>query len=261
MILPGSISNVKRPAQSIAYQAAQAAKGLTMTKMQSRALDIFFRRGITDGWLNSIARLNLLVWGSAGPNATDAAHPSQSGSWNGTVTHTSKQSQSGGGNGYLNMNWNPVTFGATRTTTGLFSVTPVIAEAAQLGATDNTIYLLSHTFDFANPGWYIGNPSAWSAATTVRGAGVRIGYGTGTRTKSIRLEKGGTTPELENNYIPIGNLPNLDIYGMAGNFVGTPLLYSNTPFYALGILNGALTDSQALGLAIALDLLITTLRL
>ena len=53
------------------YISAVESAGASVSADQKTAIDSFFKQGKTDGWLSSMRRIYLPIWGAAAPNAID----------------------------------------------------------------------------------------------------------------------------------------------------------------------------------------------
>jgi len=83
------------------YIGAVEASGSTVSGTQKNSIDAFFKSGKKDGWLSSMRRIYLPIWGVAAPNAIDMI-ANTSGTFSGTVTHAAGYVQGDGANGYFN---------------------------------------------------------------------------------------------------------------------------------------------------------------
>ena len=83
------------------YIGAVEASGSTVSGTQKNSIGAFFKSGKKDGWLSSMRRIYLPIWGLAAPNAVDMLG-NTSGTFSGTVTHAAGYVQGDGANGYFN---------------------------------------------------------------------------------------------------------------------------------------------------------------
>ncbi len=93
-----------------AYIDAVVAAGATVTATQRNAINAFVKGGKTDGWWTSMRRIYLPIWGIAAPNSIDITSRI-SGTFLGTVTHSSGYIQGNGTSGYFNFNVTPSSLG------------------------------------------------------------------------------------------------------------------------------------------------------
>jgi len=85
------------------YLKAVETAGATVTSTQRAALDNFFKKGKSEGWISSLRRMFLPIWGSAAANAIDMKIRA-TGTYVGGVTHAAGYIQGDGTSGYFNMN-------------------------------------------------------------------------------------------------------------------------------------------------------------
>lgn len=83
------------------YIGAVESAGGIVSGTQKNAVDAFFKSGKKDGWISSMRRIYLPIWGLAAPNAVDMI-ANTSGTFSGTVTHAAGYVQGNGANGYFN---------------------------------------------------------------------------------------------------------------------------------------------------------------
>ena len=101
-----------------AYIDAVIAAGATVTATQRNAINAFVKGGKTDGWWSSMKRIYLPIWGIAAPNAIEMATRT-SGTFVGTVTHSSGFVKGDGSTGYFD-------FGTRMQTDGLTSASGLL---------------------------------------------------------------------------------------------------------------------------------------
>ena len=99
------------PFAAIYIRAVENA-GATVTTQQRNAISSFFKSGKSDGWLSSMRRVYLPIWGVAAANAIDLISRN-SGTFVGGVTHGSGFVQSNGTTGYFNSNVSAQSLGVT----------------------------------------------------------------------------------------------------------------------------------------------------
>ena len=86
--------------------------GATVTTQQRNAISSFFKSGKSNGWLSSMRRIYLPIWGVAAANAIDLISRT-SGTFVGGVTHGSGFVQSNGTTGFFSCNVSAQELGVT----------------------------------------------------------------------------------------------------------------------------------------------------
>jgi hypothetical protein len=89
-----------------AYIDAVVAAGGTVSGTQRSAINTFYKTGKSAGWYSQLKRMYLPIWGVAAPNAIDMISLS-SGTFNGTVTHSSGFVAGDGSTGYFSFSSTP----------------------------------------------------------------------------------------------------------------------------------------------------------
>jgi hypothetical protein len=223
------------------------------------ALSAFFRSGDAAGWRSALAYLILPVWGSAAPNALDAVSLT-SGTFVGTVSHTSKQFQGTGGSpGYFNTGRTPAALGQAIQGAGSALVYPVAPVEYNLdsGARDTVaagdlIFAWNGTTQTLNLG-----TSTFFLPVTSR-AGVVLHW----NSNATAVTYGGTAATQESGTTGAtasGPLPALPIYLGAFNVDSVATAISGRALCGYAAWR-TLTQAQANALATALYKLTTTLR-
>jgi hypothetical protein len=103
------------------YLKAVETAGATVTSTQRTAINDFFKTGRSQGWISSLRRMYLPIWGAAAPNAIDM-RTIASGTFIGGVTHASSYVQSNGSTGYMSMGTSPSAQGLTASSSFLFTL-------------------------------------------------------------------------------------------------------------------------------------------
>ena len=100
------------------YIDAVVAAGATVTPTQRDAINTFYKTGKSNGWYSSLKRIYLPIWGVAAPNAIEMATRT-SGTFVGTVAHSSGFVKGDGSTGYFD-------FGTVMSTDGLTSASGLL---------------------------------------------------------------------------------------------------------------------------------------
>jgi hypothetical protein len=85
-----------------AYINSVVAAGATVSSIQRNAINDFYKTGKSQGWYSGLKRIFLPIWGIASPNAIDMVVRS-SGTFVGTVTHSSGFIKGDNSTGYFNI--------------------------------------------------------------------------------------------------------------------------------------------------------------
>lgn len=239
-----------------AYRTALIGAGVTPTGGQMAALSRFFRAGDAAGWRTGINRLALPVWGAASPNAICAATLATM-TWIGTVSHSSKMAQSTGANGCLDTGWidGSATGGGSRTTIGVLTVVHNNYAGVLAGGSPPTLQLDGYN----QRGYFQSGGGAAPSAAGPYGAGLFLGYGTGTNNSLGHFPSGGSWSVL-GTVAGSGDNPAFSTHIGAVNTSGTPAFITTCGWASAIIRATALSDTQATSLANALTTLTTALR-
>lgn len=84
------------------YISAVEFAGASITQTQKTAIDVFFKKGKAENWLSPMRRIYLPIWGVAAPNSIDLISGT-SGTFVGTVNHTSGFVKGDGSTGYFDL--------------------------------------------------------------------------------------------------------------------------------------------------------------
>jgi hypothetical protein len=242
-----------------AYFAALKTNGVTATLHQQRSFDNFVRAGKLGGWLSTIQRLFLPVWGVAAANAVDAVLPSRSGTWVGTVSHANKCAT--GTTGALDSTWTPSTSGTTWPNIGIMlQTTTLLSEPAVLcGGPGGTGQTQMDQYDNVRTLFNIGASASGQIVAAYTTDQLLYGYGLTNNTKNLVTSTNGVAGKRDSNAIVDGDYPSLPMYFMASN-LGAVSLPSARGFGAMGITHGVNTDAMAVAVASAVNTLVNKLR-
>jgi hypothetical protein len=112
------------------YISAVETAGATVTSTQRNAIDAFSKTGKSQGWISSLRRMYLPIWGAAAPNAIDMLTVT-SGTFVGGVTHSEGFIKGDNSTGYFNIGVNQTTCGISASSAYYF----VLAKAAPTSIT------------------------------------------------------------------------------------------------------------------------------
>ena len=241
------------------YMAALMAAGAVPTGTQMAALSTFFQTGDIEGWRSALACLYLPVWGAALPNALDAVTLT-SGTFVGSVVHTSKQFQGSGATpGYFNTNCTPAALGLGIQSCGVaigYPVTPSgynIDSGARVttAAIDDLILYYNGTYIALN----LGNTFVQGPFTTRPGI-----MHFNSNSTAVTFGFSDTTQQTGTFGITgTGSLPTVPLYVGAFNNAGVALGQTGRAIMTYAAWR-SITQAQANALATALYKLITVLR-
>jgi hypothetical protein len=103
------------------YLKAVETTGATVNGTQRTAVNDFFKTGKSQGWISSLRRIYLPIWGAAAPNAI-CMRSLTSGTFVGGVTHASGYVQGDGSTGYMSMATSPSAQGVTGSSGVIFAL-------------------------------------------------------------------------------------------------------------------------------------------
>ena len=241
-----------------AYINAVVAAGGTVSGTQKEAINTFVKTGKADGWYSQLKRMYLPIWGVAAPNAIDMIGLT-SGTFMGTVTHSSGYVQSNGTTGYFRTSTTFPDQGLTVSDGSLFilnytanTTNPTISIGA---GTVNTSYILKNlTTVFAR--WCT---SGSAVAGTVTRTGIfSFSRKSGVRTLWRRATSGRSVLETLTNS-DAGTLAVSPVFALANNATDTagsfsPASYDNAQTGAYGFGLG-MTNAQDTAFTLALKTL------
>jgi len=98
----GALSSGGFDRMAARYIKAVETAGATVTSTQRNAIDAFFKTGKSQGWISSLRRMYLPIWAAAAPNAIDMMTVT-SGTFVGSVTHSSGFIKGDNSTGYFNI--------------------------------------------------------------------------------------------------------------------------------------------------------------
>jgi hypothetical protein len=212
-----------------AYIDAVVAAGATVTGTQSKAISDFVKTGKTDGWYTSIKRIYLPIWASASPNAVDMIGLT-SGTFNGTVTHSTGYVQGDGSTGYFDFGISPSAMGIANTSGFVGSLIkttdPVPAFNFPIGARDlsNKGQVSAHQYNSATEAiGYIGRSSSgdFSAPLTVSAVdGILLSNRNGDGLKLVQRKSSGVSRSSANTSVATDAITSFNLYGLAVNSDG-----------------------------------------
>jgi hypothetical protein len=108
----GALSSGGFDRMAARYIKAVETAGAIVTSTQKDALNTFFKAGKSEGWISSLRRMYLPIWGATAPNAIDMIALT-SGTFVGTVTHATGYVQGDGSTGYFDFGASPSSLGLT----------------------------------------------------------------------------------------------------------------------------------------------------
>lgn len=235
----------------------------TLTKVKLDALDTFIRTGKSDGWYSSLKRLYLPIWASAAPNAICMTSLT-SGTFNGTVTHSTGYVQGDGSTGYFDIGLTPSALGLTTTEAGFFALVNQAGSSGSrsyLSCSDNasnSIYcglataasgsLLQSSFGSISNASAIVNVALTHQATNGVIAGFKSG---GTAFIQRRLSSGNSTLVSETEGWA-GTIPTVrNLYALAFNYNGTPVAFTDARLGSYGV-SGGMSSANVTAYTLAL---------
>jgi len=208
-----------------AYINAVVAAGATVSGTKREAINTFVKTGKAAGWYSQLKRMYLPIWGVAAPNAIDMIGLT-SGTFIGTVTHSSGYVQSNGTTGYFRTG---TTFPAEGLSVsdgymfGLHYTANTTATAVGLGAGNvNTAYYFL-TLAVATARW-CSSGSGISLATTRTGI-FSFSRKSGVRTLWRRVTSGRSVLATATN-ADAGTIPVSPVLAMANNGTDTAATFS-----------------------------------
>lgn len=103
------------------YIRAVETAGATVTTTQRDAINSFIKECRNSGWISSMRRMYLPIWGLAAPNAIDMLGDS-SGTFTSGITHASGYVQGNGSTGLFRFNGTPSSLGLSNASGFLFTL-------------------------------------------------------------------------------------------------------------------------------------------
>jgi hypothetical protein len=121
-----------------AYIDAIVAQGVTVSDVQSSALNIFYKTIKSQGIYSELGRMYLPIWANANANRI-CLKTLTTGTWNGTVTHAHGYAQSDGSTGYMDTGVNATGVGASTSSAYMCALmlTRVTSSQQMMGARVN----------------------------------------------------------------------------------------------------------------------------
>jgi hypothetical protein len=226
-----------------AYIASVETAGATVTSGQKKAINTFVKAGKSDGWYSSIKRLYLPIWASAAPNAIDMIELG-SGTFNGTVTHSSGYVQGDGTSGYFLMDDDLPSLGLTSSSASAFwgcKGKPSVNNRVHMGAASGdpiSAYFIAFRHDTSTNGEMSVNGFS-NAATGANNNGFadsNIGCWVSSRTTSTGhdLYKHGDVT-VGSTVSATGAIPTVKMACMARNLRDSFDVFSNGEYFMFGI--------------------------
>ena len=211
------------------YITAVRSAGGTVTGAQATAINNFIVSGKAAGWYSNLKRLYLPIWAAAAPNAIDMIGRT-SGTFIGTVTHSSGYVQSNGTTGYFRTG---TTFPAEGLSVsdgyyfGLHYTANTTALAVGLGAgnANTSYYFATLTTVFAR--WC--TTTSGLAGTVTRTGIFSFSRKSGVRTLWRRVTSGRSTLDTATN-ADAGTLAVSPVFAMANNGTDTAATFSPTSY-------------------------------
>ena len=113
------------------YIRAVETSGMSVSPDKKSAIDTFFKQGKTDGWLSSMRRIYLPIWGAAAPNAIDMCSGA-SGTFIGAPTYN-PSTVSFASNAYFNTGTSFAAQGLSASSGCIFALVTAWSGAGDLG--------------------------------------------------------------------------------------------------------------------------------
>jgi hypothetical protein len=247
-ISTGSTGILNLDSDASAYITAVASTGVAITYTQQEALNTFFVSAKADGYYSNIKRLFLPIWGVASANAIDMITLG-SGTFNGSVTHTSGYVVGDGRTGYFDTGISPLSAGINTSTGSMFVLHNNFPIGYRHGCDSGT-----SLFSMVN------GPASSIRITIIGNPGVSIsnyyvGNGSNAVTIASRtsptalsgMKRGssGVSPTsvqtVDMSYFAV---PDYNIYALASNVGGVPTIHSSTSTPQLGVFGFGLSLTE-----------------
>jgi len=235
------------------YIDAVVAAGGTVSGTQRTALNTFYETGKVEGWLPSLKRLYLPIWGVAAPNAICMTSLT-SGTFVGGVTHGSGFVKGNGTTGYFDMGISPNTLGMLTTSGHMAALTKVTAGAGarvMIGASD----ALTDRMQMYKASGSIFSRYIESADGQISGVASDTGIITSSRTPgNRRLYRRSTSARslVASNTLPDAVvMPTRNCFAMASSTLIGASFFSDAEFGAYGLgmgMNDAVDEAYSLAL-------------
>ena len=206
-------------------------QGGAPTDEEKDAIDQFFT-DIGVGGLALLKRLFVPVWADANANAVDWVSPgTNSGTWNGGVTHAAGYAQSNGTTGYLDFNVSPAGAGLALDDGCIFyysgsnSGSNSAVDMGAIGPGVNSERFGVYCWDTSTAYFdYSNNSGGRISGSNSNRSGLFMGNRLGTSRRLVRKTSAGTTVIASATSADSGTIPSVNLYGMRFNYT--------TPNYA-----------------------------
>ena len=162
----GALSSGGFDAMAARYLKAVETAGATVTSTQQTAINDFFKTGKSQGWISSLRRMYLPIWGAAAPNAIDMLTIA-SGTFVGGVTHGSGFVQGNGTTGYFDFGATPSSLGMTTSGGSCFAL------VNQADSRTDSRFFIGQT-DGSNRRVYLSQIAASAISTTLYNASAAV---------------------------------------------------------------------------------------
>jgi hypothetical protein len=232
----GFLSSGGFDAMAARYLKSVETAGATVTSTQKDALNTFFKTGKSEGWISSLRRMYLPIWGAAAPNAIGMICGS-SGTFNGTVTHAAGYVQGDGSTGYFDFGSRMPTDGLTFDNGLMFALcnqTPSVA-ASYLGVLSGTNSQLIRMAGLSViQARYTGNGTNVSGSNNMNGILTACSQASNLRSFRRRSSAGASSIATSSTETASFALANLNCSGLARNATGTASEQANGRFGSYG---------------------------
>jgi hypothetical protein len=253
----GSLSSGGFDAMAARYLKAVETAGATVTSTQRTAINDFFKTGKSQGWISSLRRMYLPIWGAAAPNAIDMIE-NTSGTFVGGVTHASGYVQGNGSTGYMSMGTSPSAQGLTASSGFMF----VLVQQAEsrtgsvfslIGASNATSQnRISHIVFNNQTGLFSSSVSSYiQSPDNMNRSGIFYGGSTANNARYFRVRRTAGVQSAGSNTIVDNIQPSTSSIAVMARFDSTPSEYSNARIGAAGMGLGLSTaNADAFSLAL-----------
>ena len=219
--------------------------GANVTTQQRDAISLFFKSGKSDGWLSSMRRIYLPIWGVAAANAIDLISRT-SGTFVGGVTHGSGFVQSNGTTGYFNSNVSAQELGVTASIGTYFAL---VQQAdtntdarSMMGTTSGTSFNALEHLNATQARMFFGNGASGQGqivSSAFANRASQVGIFTGSydgATRNLRLRRSSGITSLSSVAgIPYNGPDNANIPVMCLLSSGFPVRFYNGRLGAYGV--------------------------